>query len=162
LKKNYSTIKTNKILNYCCDDIFQFNLNGFSEAIHLRHLKLGKIPVSVTRFPNYLVRIEKNLENLNNNNNINNNNNNNNNNNKHNNNNNNVYNNHNNLICNPECFRVKLNIKKPVIEENHISYPFYSVPKWPDAIGLLFFFLIFFFIIVYYLLLCFLFVFFFF
>jgi hypothetical protein len=48
----------NLTLAHCCEDLKKGNENlmGMSEAIHKRHLKYGKIPISMARFPVLLTR----------------------------------------------------------------------------------------------------------
>jgi hypothetical protein len=57
--KGVKELYINQTLYYCCEDTIKkvdYHL-GDSEATHFRHLLEGKIPVSLTRFPVYLVRI---------------------------------------------------------------------------------------------------------
>jgi hypothetical protein len=56
--KGYSDADAELTLAHCCEDILKggANLMGMSEAIHKRHLKYGKIPVSLGRFPVLLTR----------------------------------------------------------------------------------------------------------
>ena len=56
--KGLSQDKIQKTLAHCCEDILKGNNNlmGMSEAIHKRHLKYGKIPISIARFPVFLTR----------------------------------------------------------------------------------------------------------
>lgn len=43
-------------LAHCCPDMHGQNVMGMSEAIHKRHLRFGKIPISIARFPVFLTR----------------------------------------------------------------------------------------------------------
>ena len=57
-RRGVSEEKIASVLPYCCADIFtDFNGMGWSEIIHRRHLKSGKIPVSLGRFPVALTRV---------------------------------------------------------------------------------------------------------
>ena len=57
-RRGVSKEKIASVLPYCCDDIFsEENSGGWSEKIHYRHLKSGKIPVSLGRFPVALTRV---------------------------------------------------------------------------------------------------------
>ena len=52
----------NLTIQNCCPDVLAGstkqgeNQDGFSETIHLRHLRMGKIPVGVAYFPVLLTR----------------------------------------------------------------------------------------------------------
>jgi hypothetical protein len=56
--RGYSAEKANLTLEHCCEDIRtgRQNLMGMSEAIHKRHLRYGKLPVAIGRFPVFLTR----------------------------------------------------------------------------------------------------------
>lgn len=51
----------NATLSYCCGDNTETGANtlGYSETIHLRHLREGKIPVGFARLPVYITRLNK-------------------------------------------------------------------------------------------------------
>jgi hypothetical protein len=57
-QKGVSEEKIQAVLPYCCPDnkVGRDNIMGMSEAIHLRHLREGVVPVSLGRFPVFLTR----------------------------------------------------------------------------------------------------------
>jgi hypothetical protein len=61
-RRGVSEEKIASVLPYCCSDHLQPGVRsslGFSERIHFRHLRIGKIPISLTRFPVALTRLYK-------------------------------------------------------------------------------------------------------
>ena len=51
---NWDKSAIERNLEYCCDDVFAINTDGYSDIFNYRHLLFGNIPISMGRLAVYI------------------------------------------------------------------------------------------------------------